>query len=191
MVPDHKTIADFRKDNGPAIRRTCARFVDPVRRIVSAYRRFDRRERCHRRQQVRSKFRAVNHRDRNFTAGKSAVKAETLDVIADRGYFNGAKLLACHEDGIAATAPRPETSGNRKKGMFVKSDFIYDTNTCTCPAGNVLTYRNSREEDGLMRRRYWQNECQHCSLKVCCTTGKVRRITRWEHEYLIDTIQAS
>lgn len=70
-------------------------------------------------------------------AAKSALKAETLDVVADRGDFNGAELLACHEDGITAAAPRPETSGNRKKGMFVKADFIYDAeaDTYTCPAG--------------------------------------------------------
>src|ERR1700688_4800846 len=27
LVPDHKTIADFRKDNGPAIKKVCARFI--------------------------------------------------------------------------------------------------------------------------------------------------------------------
>ena len=37
-----------------------------------------------------------------------------------------------------------------------------------------------------MHRRYWQNDCQHCPLKSGCTTGKERRITRWDHEYLID-----
>lgn len=33
LVPDHKTISDFRRDNGPAIRRTCAQFVELCRRI--------------------------------------------------------------------------------------------------------------------------------------------------------------
>lgn len=123
-------------------------------------------------------------------AAKTALKARKLDAIADRGYFNGAELLACHEDGITATVPRPETSGNRKKGMFVKADFIYDAvaDTYTCPAGEVLTYRYSREEGGLMHRRYWQNDCQCCPLKARCTTGKERRITRWEHEHLIEAM---
>ena len=59
LAPDHKTIADFRKDNGPAIRKVCARFValcrglDPVRRACVAI--------------DGSKFKAVNNRDRNFT----------------------------------------------------------------------------------------------------------------------------
>ena len=125
-------------------------------------------------------------------AAKAALKAETLDVIADRGYFSGVELLACHKSEIVATVPRPETSGNRKKGMFVKADFLYDAeaDSYTCPAGKVLTYRYTREEGGLMHRRYWQNDCQYCRLKARCTTGKERRITRWEHEHLIDAMHA-
>jgi transposase len=62
LVPDHKTIADFRKDNGPAIRRVCARFVELCRRfglLATASVAIDG-----------SKFKAVNNRDRNFTAAK-------------------------------------------------------------------------------------------------------------------------
>ena len=49
------------------------------------------------------------------------------------------------------------TSGNRKKGMFVKADFVYDAEAdlYRCPAGKALTYRYTREENGLMLRRYW------------------------------------
>ena len=307
LVPDHKTIADFRKDNGPAIRQTCARFVELCRQIgvlSGASVAIDG-----------SKFKAVNHRDRNFTtrkvtlrishledsaaryleemartdrqeqsdtqiakiarlqeklervrqevqrlegiakrlkdtpdgqisltdpdarsmatygkgtglvgynvqtavdtqthlivahevtsvgndraqlavmarAAKTALNVEELEAIADRGYFSGTELLACHEDGITATVPRPDTSGNRKKGMFVKADFIYEAaaDTYICPAGKVLTYRYSREEGGLMNRRYWQNDCQYCPLKTRCTTGKERRIARWEHEHLIEAM---
>lgn len=38
-------------------------------------------------------------------------------------------------------------------------------------------------ENGLTLRRYWTNACQSCVLKHHCTTGKERRITRWEHEH--------
>jgi transposase len=48
LVPDHKTIADFRKDNGLAIRKVCARFVELCREMGL----LGERERCHRRQQV-------------------------------------------------------------------------------------------------------------------------------------------
>ena len=125
-------------------------------------------------------------------AAKAALNVDELGVIADRGYFSSTELLACDEAGITPTVPRPETSGNRKKGMFVKADFFYDaaTDTYTCPAGKALTYRYTREEKGLMHRRYWQNDCQSCHLKPRCTTGKERRITRWEHEHLIEAIYA-
>jgi hypothetical protein len=62
LVPDDKVIADFRKDNGPAIRKVCARFVELCRKIgllTNARVAIDG-----------SKFKAVNNRDKNFTRGK-------------------------------------------------------------------------------------------------------------------------
>ena len=62
LVPDHKTIADFRKDNGPAIRKVCAQFVALCREIgllTKASVAIDG-----------SKFKAVNNRDKNFTRAK-------------------------------------------------------------------------------------------------------------------------
>ena len=44
-------------------------------------------------------------------------------VVADRGYFNSAEILACDEAGITVTLPKPLTSGNKAKGRFVKQDF--------------------------------------------------------------------
>lgn len=305
LQPDHKTIADFRRDNGVAIRRTCALFVELCRGMgvlkgdcvaVDG-----------------SKFKAVNNRDRNFTRGKIAsrlahleasveryidemvridrqeegeVRAEKVDnlgrryarvkreiqrlqamevtleesldgqvsltdpdarsmatsarnsglvgynvqaavdtethlivahevtnvghdrdqlntmavaakaaldrdrmsVVADKGYFSGRQILACHEAGIIPTVPRPETSGNRKKGLYVKADFAYDAeaDVYRCPAGEELTYRYTRDEDGLAMRRYWTTACRDCPLKSRCTTAKERRVTRWEHEHLVD-----
>jgi transposase len=307
LVPDHKTIADFRRDNGPAIRKTCAQFVELCRRIgvlkgdciaIDG-----------------SKFKAVNNRDKNFTRGKiasriahleasidrylkemvridrqeegearadkianlaqrsdrirqaiqrlqdmdralkdapdsqisltdpdarsmatsargsgfvgynaqaaadtethlivthdvindghdreqllpmareakAALGRDKISVLADRGYFSGREILACHEEGITTTLPRPETSGNRKKDMYVKADFAYeaDADAYRCPAGETLTYRCTTEEKGLVVRRYWASVCQTCRLKTRCTTGKERRITRWEHEHLVEAM---
>jgi len=305
LAPDHKTIADFRRDNGSAIRRTCAQFVELCRRIgvlkgdcvaIDG-----------------SKFKADNNRDKNFTKGKiksrtahlvasierylddmiridrqeegeagaakianlaqrcerirqeiarlvdmrealnqspdsqisltdpdsrsmatsargsgfvgynaqSAVDTEThlivshdvinaghdrdqlspmakaaktalgrdeMSVVADKGYFSGREILACYEDGITTTLPRPETSGNRKKGRYVKADFAYDAgaDVYRCPTDETLTYRYTTQEGGLTIRRYWTNACLNCPVKSRCTTGRERRISRWEHEYLVD-----
>jgi transposase len=308
LVPDHKTIADFRKDNGRAIRQVCARFVALCRTLgllAEASVAIDG-----------SKFKAVNRRDRNFTRAKmkrrleqidesidrylhqldsadrqepslahttktprlkekiaklrqemqrletlkarmlktpdqqisltdpdarsmatsgrgsgvvgynvqaavdtkhhlmvahdvtnvgtdrsqlSAIAKETkatletdrLDVVADRGYFNSAEILACEEAGITVTLPKPQTSGNKIKGRFVKQDFVYvaGEDVYICPAGERLVYRYTNEQDGLALRRYWTNVCQRCAIKDQCTTGKERRITRWEHEYVLEAVQ--
>jgi macrodomain Ter protein organizer (MatP/YcbG family) len=58
-----------------------------------------------------------------------------------------------------------------------------------CPAGEKLAYRYTNEENGLVLRRYWTNTCQSCAIKRRCTTGKERRITRWEHEHLVEAVQ--
>ncbi len=111
--------------------------------------------------------------------------------LADMGYFSGVEIVACDKAGIMVTMPRPETSGNRKKGMYVKADFKYDPDrdVYICPTGVTLTYRYTREEDGLQVARYWTNECQNCPVKSRCTTGKERRITRWDYEHLVDEMR--
>jgi transposase len=308
LVPDHKTIADFRKDNGPAIRKVCAQFVALCRQLellADAIVAVDG-----------SKFKAVNARDRNFTAAKVArrlaqieesvarylhqldsadrqepslaretkterlqdkiakLKAEmarlgkleserlaapdqqisltdpdarsmatsgrgsgmvgynvqsavdtkhhlivahevtnvgsdraqlsnigeqakaalgidTLDVVADRGYFSGEQIVACEEAGITVTLPKPQTSANRAKGQFVKADFVYVAadDVYLCPAGERLTYRFTSEEKGLNLHRYWTSTCQSCAIKDQCTTAKERRITRWEHEHVLEAVE--
>jgi len=308
LVPDHKTIADFRKDNGPAIRKVCARFVQLCRTVgllADASVAIDG-----------SKFKAVNNRDRNFTRAKmqrrmaqieesvarylqqldsadrqapslaieskvarltekidklkqemqrlevlntemldrpdrqvsltdpdarsmatsgrgsgvvgynvqasvdtthhlivthevtnsgsdrsqlarmgkktkATLEVDKLDVVADRGYFNSEEILACVEADITVTLPKPMTSNSRSKGRFVKQDFRYvaDEDVYICPADERLKYYYTNEEKGLTLRRYWTNNCQTCAIKDKCTTGKQRRITRWEHEHLLEDVQ--
>jgi transposase len=308
LVPDHKTIADFRKDNGAQIRKVCAQFVTLCRQLgllAAASVAIDG-----------SKFKAVNNRDRNFTAAKmkrrmaqieesvarylkqldsadrqeptealvlrtarlkekisklaeemkrlealeverrktpdqqisltdpdarsmatsgrgsgvvgynvqaavdceqhlivahdvinvgndraqlsgmakrakAVLEADKLDVLADRGYFDSEEILACEEANIAATLPKPQTSGAKAKGRFTKQDFRYlaDEDVYICPAGERLTYRFTREEAGLAIRRYWTGVCPDCPIKALCTTGKERRVSRWEHEEVLEAVQ--
>jgi transposase len=308
LVPDHKTVADFRKDNGPAIAKVCARFVELCREmglLAKASVAIDG-----------SKFKAVNNRDKNFTRAKverrraqleesvarylsqldtadrqapsEALAAKTthlkeklaklkdemdrlkgleaqmlalpdqqisltdpdsrsmatsgrgsgvvgynvqvavdtehhliithevtnvgsdraqlsdvakkakatldvpsLDAVADRGYFSSEEILACENAGITVTLPKPITSGMMAKGRFGKQDFRYaaEEDVYICPVGQKLTYRYTTEENGLVVHRYWTNVCQNCAIKRSCTTGKERRITRWEHERLLEAVQ--
>ena len=308
LVPDHKTIADFRKDNGRAIRQVCARFVVLCRTMglfTEASVAIDG-----------SKFKAVNNRDRNFTRAKmarrraqieesvarylqqldtadrqepsealatkttglrakiaqlgeemqrlealearmlatpdqqisltdpdarsmatsgrgsgvvgynvqaavdtehhlivahdvtnvgtdvsqlapmaqltkAALATDRLEVVADRGYFSSEQILACQEAGVTVTLPQPQTSGNRVKGRFVKQDFRYvaSEDVYVCPAGEKLTYHYTNQEDGRVLRRYWTSACHTCAIKDRCTSGKERRITRWQHEHVVEAVQ--
>jgi transposase len=76
LTPDDKTIADFRKDNGPAIKKVCAQFVDLCREmglLTKASVAIDG-----------SKFKAVNNRDRNFTRGKVERRRAQLEESVAR-----------------------------------------------------------------------------------------------------------
>ncbi len=44
-------------------------------------------------------------------------------------------------------------------------------------------------EKGLTLRRYWTNACQTCAIRERCTEGKERRITRWEHEHVVEAVE--
>jgi transposase len=305
LSPDHKTIADFRKDNGQAIRGVCREFVVLCRRLnlfTQALVVIDG-----------SKFKAVNNRDRNFTRAKmkrrlaqveasldryfeqleqtdreessladvktarledkiallkkemarlkklearmlkapgqqisltdpdaramktrgngivgynvqtavdakhhlivahevtnqgsdrtqlspmatkarEAMDAEDLTVVADAGYFKNEEILSCHKAGIIANVPKMDTSGKRAKGMFERKDFCYvpDKDEYRCPANEVLKWRMTSEENGLTLHRYWSSACPACAMKAQCTTGKERRVTRWEHESILEAMQ--
>jgi hypothetical protein len=123
---------------------------------------------------------------------KAAMGAEALDVLADRGYFNGEEVLACEPLGVTPYVPKPMTSGSKAKGRFGKQDFVYqaDEDVYRCPAGETLTRRFTSVEDGKNLHVYWTGHCAGCPLKGQCTDGKERRIRRWKHEGVIDAMQA-
>jgi hypothetical protein len=56
---------------------------------------------------------------------KTALQTEKLEVVAERGYFNGEEILACEEAAMTVTLPKPMTSGAKSEGRFGKQDFVY------------------------------------------------------------------
>ena len=115
---------------------------------------------------------------------RTAIGSEAIEAVADRGYYSGEEIVACEQAGVTVYLPKPITSGLNVKGRFGKQDFVYVAagDVYLCPAGEQLIYHYTNEEDGKTLRRYWTNACQGCALKGQCTTGKERRISRWEHE---------
>ena len=74
---------------------------------------------------------------------RTEMGVETLDAVADRGYYEGEEIKACEEAGITVTLPKPMTSSAKAKGLFGKQDFVYvaEDDIYLCPAGERLTYR--------------------------------------------------
>src|SRR3977135_2728990 len=123
---------------------------------------------------------------------RTAIGSETIEVIADRGYYAGEEIKACEDAGITVYIPKILPSGAKAEGRFGKQDFVYvaKDDVYLCPAGERLTYRYTNEEGGKKLRRYWTTACQACALKIKCTTGRERRVARWEHEAILETVQA-
>ena len=122
---------------------------------------------------------------------KTVLGVETLDVVADRGTFSSEEILACDRAGITVTLPKPMTSSAKAQGRFGKQDFRYLANedVYICPAGERLTYRFTSEEHGRILRRYWTTACATCAIKDRCTPGRERRISRWEHEDVLEAVE--
>lgn len=122
---------------------------------------------------------------------KAAMAVDKLNVIADRGYYSGEEIRKCHENGIVPRGPKCTTSGAKADGRFDKADFIFDAekNEYQCPAGQRLIWRFSRVENGLTLHKYWSSHCPQCPIKSQCTPSDYRRVSRWEHEEILDVMQ--
>ncbi|MDH3317257.1 MAG: IS1182 family transposase [Gammaproteobacteria bacterium] len=126
-------------------------------------------------------------RQTNETIGEGG-----LTVLADRGYFNSEQIRECEQSGIAALVPKPLTSNSKAASRFDKRDFIYiaKCDEYQCPAGERAMRRFTSLENGLTLHKYWSSACPGCKLKAQCTTSVYRRITRWEHEEVLERMQA-
>jgi hypothetical protein len=124
-------------------------------------------------------------------AAKDVIGSDTLEVVADRGYYNGPEVLACETARISAHVVKPVTSNAVADGRFGKGDFHYNAlrNSYRCPAGEELTHRSTANEGGGAIHLYWTNSCGACALRTRCTTGSQRRVRRWEHEHVLEAME--
>ena len=124
---------------------------------------------------------------------QQALGGGEITVLADRGYFNGDQVLACEGTGVLPCIPKTDTSGKAALGRFTREDFVYDParDHYTCPAGQILTkgaVRSDRRDDIDHYRHL--SACLTCALKPRCTSDKVKRFKRWQHEGVLDAMQA-
>ena len=126
-----------------------------------------------------------------------ALSASCQKKTRKNGYRVTAKGLRIVEQGVSGRPASPSRCRSRSdraakaEGRFGKQDFVYlaDENVYRCPAGEKLKYRYTTEENGQTLHRYWADACRTCAIKDQCTTGKERRITRWEHEEIVEAAQ--
>jgi len=122
---------------------------------------------------------------------REALGKDELTALADRGYYSGEEIKACADAGIEPLVPKVLTSNSKAEGRYDKSDFAYEAerDAFRCPAGEYATYRFTSVEKGMAIKKYWSSACSRCALRVKCTTSDYRRIGRWEHEAVLDTMQ--
>jgi hypothetical protein len=132
-------------------------------------------------------------------AAKQALGAETLQAVADVGYYNGETLKACEADGIEAFVPEPRHRERlAAKGRFTLEAFGYDAvaDAYRCPAGNLLRPMQGHKQDasGKLRVRYVsrRSDCRSCPLQRQCLSAMAKRrtIERWVHEDVIERHRA-
>jgi transposase len=115
--------------------------------------------------------------------GKHALRAESLTVVADTGYSNGAQGELCEAAHITAVVPRAQTVNPTGGQLFGRDRFTYhpESDSYVCPAGAQLSVRKvSRTAEN---KEYWNVEaCRDCALKPQCTKAAKRTIVRSFHE---------
>jgi transposase len=132
-------------------------------------------------------------------ATQEVLKAKSLQVLADAGYYNSMDLKACEDDGIVAYLPPSEGNGIlEKQGRFSRKDFSYDAtaDAYRCPANELLRPTPGRWQNasGRIEIRYFGQRtiCGACPLRARCLNPKAsyRSIARWEHEDVLERHRA-
>lgn len=101
-------------------------------------------------------------------------------AVGDSKYGTIDNFLLCHDLGIKAHMPSFEEThrgSGRQKGIFPKEAFTYhpDTDTFTCPAGEILRRRNYNKKRKHYEYKASANICAQCELRKKCTRAKEGR----------------
>jgi len=120
---------------------------------------------------------------------KEILEVESLEAVADQGYYGREEVKKCVEGGVVPYLRKPATSENG--GVYGREEFRYDAeNDCYwCPAGNALRFGYQTTHRGQEVRDYVAEDCDPCALKAQCTRRKGgRQIRRWVHEELLEEL---
>lgn len=118
-------------------------------------------------------------------AARDALGAQTLNVVADAGYSNGAQAEALEAQGILAHVPANRAVNNQGEGAFFdRTSFTYDeaSDTLRCPAGKTLQRKQLQRGKHRVLYAAEPRDCAACPLKTACTQQSRRMVTRHLHE---------
>jgi len=121
---------------------------------------------------------------------KEVLGVETIETLADKGYYTNSEVKKCIDNGIIPYVPKPRVQN--AKGYFSKGDFRYDKDKdlYVCPNSCELSHRKNRNDKGLKFKIYQGKTCNNCVLKPKCTKNKRgRMIERWEHEEIMEEME--
>src|SRR5437016_1811696 len=117
---------------------------------------------------------------------------ESLHVVADAGYSNGEQAEACEAQGIVPHVPVTRAVNNQGDGtLFDRNEFHYDekTDTFRCPANQTLTRKQLSRKDRAVYYAAKPEVCGACALKMRCTNGRQRLVSRHLHEDAFQRMQ--
>jgi len=124
---------------------------------------------------------------------KQILGVDTIDVVADKGYFKIEDIEACEKAGMIPYVPRPQRGPSVREGRFRKDEFEYDaeTDSMICPAGQRLQPYTSSAMRGLRKINYANRvACRDCPLRSRCTGNQFRQVSRLENEAVLDRMAA-
>ena len=124
---------------------------------------------------------------------KQILGVETIDVVADKGYFKIEDIEACEKAGMVPYVPRPQRGPSVREGLFRKDEFKYDaeTDSMICPGGQRLQPYTWSLMRGLKKINYANRAaCRDCPLRSRCTGNQFRSVSRLENEAVLDRMAA-
>ncbi len=119
---------------------------------------------------------------------RAILEVETIDVVADAGYFRTEDIEACEKAGLTPHVPRPQRGSSASQGFFRKDEFRYDAerDAYVCPAGQVLATRYESKLRDMKKVDYANRAaCPVCPLRSRCTND-FRKVSRLESEAALD-----
>ena len=119
---------------------------------------------------------------------RAILEVETIDVVADRGYFKSEDIEACEKAGCVPHVPKPQRGSSVRDRLFRKDEFRFDADrdVYICPAGQTLSPHHEGKLRELRKIDYSNPAaCPACPLRSRCTTN-VRRVSRLENEAVLD-----